>query len=72
MAINAVPIHIARKMANLTQEDLAKRCGVSESTVRSWEKHRTEPSVAQAKMIAAACGRTYDEIIFLPEDTVKP
>lgn len=60
----------ARKQAGLTQREMAKLCGVSESTVINWEKFRTEPTVSQATMFAEACGMTYDDIIFLPSFAV--
>ena len=70
MAIEKITLPAARKLAGLTQLDLAIRCGVSESTVANWEKFRSEPTISQAKMIGAACGVSYDDIIFLPTDTV--
>lgn len=60
----------ARKNVNMTQKDLANACGVSESTVCSWEKGRTEPTVSQARKIGEAVGVHYDNIIFLPKTTV--
>lgn len=72
MAIEKISLPAARKNAHLTQRELAKICGVSESTVSNWEKFRTEPTVSQAKMIGEACGVFYDDIIFLPSVTVKP
>ena len=70
MAIERVTIPVARKLKNITQDDLAKHCGVSVSTVSNWENFRTEPTVGQAKKIAECVGLNYDEIVFLPEDTV--
>lgn len=70
MAVHKLTIPAARKLRNMTQKDLAKCCGVSESTVTAWEKFRREPSVSQAKKIAEAVGLHYDDLIFLPEDTV--
>lgn len=72
MAIEKITLPAARKMAGLTQKGLGNACGVSESTVANWEKGKTEPTVSQAKAAAEACGFHYDDIIFLPEDTVKP
>lgn len=66
MAIGKITLPAARKMAGLTQRDLAKLCGVSESTVISWEKGRREPTVSQARRIGEVCGFHYDDIIFLP------
>ena len=68
MALDKVTLPVARKIANLTQKELAVRCGVSENTVINWEKYRTEPSVSQAMMISAVVGLPLDSIIFLPKD----
>ena len=43
----------------------------SESTVINWEKGRTEPTVSQAMRIGEVVGIDYDDIIFLPQTTVK-
>ena len=66
MAIEQITLPAARKLAGLTQEGLAKACGVSLSTVYNWEKYKSEPSVTQAKQIAAACGVDINDISFLP------
>ena len=70
MAIEKVTLPVARKIAKLSQKDLAIKVGVSESTVYKWEKGTAEPTVTQAKMIATAVGLEYDDIIFLPSVTV--
>lgn len=65
MAIEKVTLPVARKIAKLTQKQLADAVGVSESTVFAWEKGKREPTVSQAKLIGQACGINYDDIIFL-------
>ncbi len=70
MAIEKVTLPVARKIANLTQKKLGLLVGVSESTVISWEKGRSEPTISQAKAIGEVTGIPYDNIIFLPQDTV--
>ena len=65
MAIEKVNLPTARKMANLTQRDLAEKCGVSESTVLNWEKGKSYPNVKHAELICKAVGLNYDDIIFL-------
>lgn len=72
MAIEKVTLAIARKIANLTQKELAKVCNVSESTVANWEKGKSEPTVGQALLISEVTGIPLDCIIFLPAVTVKP
>ena len=72
--VNSMKITLpaARKNVNMTQRDLANACGVSESTVSNWEKGRSEPTVSQAKKIGELVGIHYDNIIFLPHNTVLP
>ena len=70
MAIEKITLPAARKNANLTQQQLADACGVSVSTVANWEKYKSEPSVSMAMKIGKACNTHYDNIIFLPSDTV--
>ena len=70
MAIEKVTLPVARKIANLTQKQLAVAVGVSESTVINWEKGRSEPTVSQAILVGEATGIPYDSIIFLPSNTV--
>ena len=70
MAIEKVTLPVARKIAQLTQKELGAAVGVSESTVISWEKGRTEPTVGQAQKISEVTGIPLDSIIFLPSVTV--
>lgn len=70
MAIEKVTLPVARKIAGLTQKDLALEMEVSESTVVNWEKGRSEPTVTQAKRISEITGISLDSIIFLPTSTV--
>ena len=51
-------LHIAetlveqRKQSGKSQEDLAKYCGVSKSSVSKWENGTTRPSICQLPKIA--------------------
>ena len=65
MAIDKVTLPVARMIAKKTQEDLAKACKVSVSTISNWEKGVTEPSISEAYTYADAVGRHIDELIFL-------
>ena len=72
MAIEKITMIAARKMAGLTQRDLAEACSVSEGTIAKWEKGIKDPTITQAKKIGEICGVHYDDIIFLPKLTAKP
>lgn len=70
MAIEKVTLPVARKIAGLTQKELASAVDVSESTVINWEKGRSEPTVNQAQKISVITGVPLDSIIFLTATTV--
>ena len=70
MAIEKITLIAARKMAGLTQRELGRACGVSEGTVSRWEKGLKDPTINQAKRIGEVCGIHYDDIIFLPKNTI--
>jgi transcriptional regulator with XRE-family HTH domain len=61
----------ARKAAGLTQSDLATRCGwESASRVGNYEQGIREPSLADLRAMADACGREYAWLV-LGEENVK-
>ena len=66
MAIEKIPLVAARKMAGLTQRQMAEACGVSEGTVARWEKGMKAPTILQAIRIGEICGISYNDIIFCP------
>ena len=70
MAIGKIPLVAARKVAGLTQRQFAAACGVSESTVGRWEKGIKDPTVSQAIKIGEICGIDYNDIIFLPNNSL--
>ena len=70
VAIEKITLIAARKMAGLTQREMALACGVSEGTVARWEKGIKDPTISQAKRIGEVCGVDYDDIIFLPKVTI--
>lgn len=67
MAIEKITLIAARKMAGLTQRQMAEACGVSEGTVSRWERGIKDPTISQAKRIGEICGVHYNDIIFLPK-----
>ena len=42
----------AREKANLSQQDLAKRLGVKNSTIKSWENDNSDPRANRLSMLA--------------------
>ena len=60
---NELPFQKLREDANLSQEELAVRIGVSASTIRRWEKG-DEPtmSVWQMRKFCRAVGVSFDEL----------
>lgn len=60
-----ISLAAARVNAGFTQADVAKKMGVTKSTVINWEKGRITPRIAEIEMMS----RLYNipqEYIFLP------
>jgi transcriptional regulator with XRE-family HTH domain len=49
-------IHEARRRAGLTQAELAKRAGTTQSAIARWESGRSEPSFSKLRRLVRACG----------------
>ena len=55
-------IHDRRKALGLSQEELARRCGVSRQTVNAIENRKYDPTPALAFCLARELGTTVDEL----------
>ena len=51
----------------LSQQELAKQCGVTRQTVNAIENNRYDPTLALAFQLARVLGTTVDEL-FCPEE----
>ena len=61
-------IKVERAIHNLTQEDLAKRIGVSRQTINSIEKNRYIPSTVLALKISQTFNKNVNEIFVLDDN----
>ncbi len=61
-------LKVERAILNLTQDDLAKRIGVSRQTINSIEKNRYVPSTILALKLAKTFNKTVNEIFELEEE----
>lgn len=59
-----ITLAAARVNKGLTQNEVAKKMGVSRYTIMSWEKRKTSPSVIQADKLCYLYDRPKDSIIF--------
>lgn len=57
-----ITLKAARVNAGLTQKELAKELGVTNTTVNSWENGDTEPSLSQLREISRLSGIPMDFI----------
>ena len=55
-------IHDRRKALGLSQEELARRCGVSRQTVNAIENRKYDPTLALAFWLDWQLGTTVDEL----------
>ncbi|MBP6183376.1 MAG: helix-turn-helix transcriptional regulator [Saprospiraceae bacterium] len=62
-------VRIERAILQITQEELAKKVGVTRQTIHALENGKYVPSTVLALKIASVCGKTLDEIFQLePND----
>ena len=55
-------IRALRKERGLSQEELARRCGVTRQTVNAIENNKYDPTLALAFKLAQELGTTVDEL----------
>lgn len=61
-------IKIERAINNLTQDDLAKKVGVSRQTINAMEANKYVPSTVLALKIAQLFKKSVESIFLLDED----
>lgn len=61
-------IRIERAIKNLTQEDLAKKIGVSRQTINAMESNKYVPSTVLALKISRFFGKNVETIFFLEKE----
>lgn len=61
----------AREMNKLTQDEAAKRIGVSTDTIGNYERGKSYPDIPVLRKIEEVYGVSYEQIIFLPLDYDK-
>ena len=59
-----------RREQGLSQEELARRCGVSRQTINSIENNKYDPTLALAFHLAAELGVRVDEL-FTPDSSAQ-
>jgi putative transcriptional regulator len=61
-------IHVERAILKLTQDELAKKIGVSRQTINSIEANRYVPSTVLALKLAEVFGKSVNEFFSLSDD----
>ena len=70
MSLAADLVLDARLKAGLSQRQVARRAGTSQSAVARYETGRTEPSFAVVERLVAACGFEMRITLAEPDDSV--
>ena len=65
-------VHQLRILSGLNQRSAARRIGISRSTLRSWESHRTTPDSSQLVAAVAALGQNLDDVMVPRTDLIDP
>ena len=66
-----VTLRAARINAGYTQRQAAVGLGVTRDTIGNWERGRSFPDAVQIKKIEEFYGIPYDNLLFLPSNTLK-
>lgn len=61
-------LKVERAILDLTQDDLAKKIGVSRQTINSIEKNRYVPSTVLALKLSALFGKSVNDFFTLDEN----
>ena len=64
-------IHDRRKALGFSQQELAKRCGVSRQTINAIENNKYDPTLALAFALARELATTVD-VLFSPQSRTAP
>lgn len=64
-------LRTAREMKKLTQEEAAKKIGVSTDTLSNYERGKSYPDIPILRRIEYTYGIPYERLIFLPLDYDK-
>ena len=64
-----IHINAARINAGMSQEELAKRMGVTRQTVNAWERNKREMTTPQVFMFCSITGFSSDDIILPKKST---
>ena len=65
-----ITLKAARVNAGLTQKEAAKKINVSNKTLCNWESGASMPKVDKIDAICDLYGIAYDNIIFLPSNSL--
>ena len=63
-------IEAARRNVKLTQKAAASEIGVSNKTLSNWENGKSFPDVQQIEKMCEIYCVTYDDLIFLPGNSL--
>lgn len=66
-----ISIRAARVNVGLSQKDAADHLGVSNKTLGNWENGITFPPADKIPVICELYGVSYDNLNFLPSDSLK-
>lgn len=66
-----ITLKAARINAGYTQRQAAEQIGVTVDTIGNWERGKSFPDAMQIKAIESAYRVSYDNLIFLPQNTLK-
>lgn len=71
LIMTGITLKAARVNVGLTQKEAAKRLNISNKTIWAWENGKSMPNANKIDAICNLYAVSYDDIIFLPNDSLK-
>ena len=66
--MKGITLEMARARIGLTQEELAKKLGITRNTYAKYEKYKTSMRIDMAQKFSSIVGISIDNLIFLNDD----
>lgn len=66
--MKGITLEMARARIGLTQEELAKKLGITRNTYAKYEKYKTSMRIDMAQKFSSIVGISIDNLIFFNDD----
>ncbi|MCR5450667.1 MAG: helix-turn-helix transcriptional regulator [Solobacterium sp.] len=69
--IERYSLRTARRIKEISQDEMAEKLGIHRNTYASWEEHPEDISMKNASIISEILGMPVEKLIFYADDSTK-